>query len=132
MSDLVGNPEDRFSHNEAHLTLPSTCKFCRIGSVLVCFMSFPPSTISRRAVFSYWRESDHGKITEQAQNYACLPRNDVQIDCKIEHVSPLTSKLCWNTTFQTKCRLNDAITGHWLILVMFSCWVIVHVVILCG
>ena len=22
MSDLVGNPEDRFSHDEAHITLP--------------------------------------------------------------------------------------------------------------
>ena len=81
-------------------------------------MSFAPSAKSREAVVSYLRESDHGKITEQAQNYfkkyACWPRNFVQIESKIEHVSPLTSKLCSrNTTFQTKYRLNDTITGHW-------------------
>ena len=27
MSDLVGNPEDRFSHNEAHIIIPS-CTAC--------------------------------------------------------------------------------------------------------
>ena len=26
LSDLVGNPEDRFSHNEAHLIMPPTLK----------------------------------------------------------------------------------------------------------
>ena len=82
-------------------------------------MSLSPSAKSRGAVVSYLRESDHGKITEQAQNYlkkyACWPRNFVQIESKIEHVSPLTSKQCSsNTIFQTKCRLhvNDTITGY--------------------
>ena len=28
MSDLVGNPEDRFSHNEAHIVMPGGIIFC--------------------------------------------------------------------------------------------------------
>ena len=33
MSDLVGNPEDRFSHDEAHIDLDETPKmFCSVSS----------------------------------------------------------------------------------------------------
>ena len=32
MSDLVGNPEDRFSQNEADITSPIVCKKTRIGT----------------------------------------------------------------------------------------------------
>ena len=97
-------------------------------------MSLSPSAKSRGAVVSYLRKSDHGKITEQAQNYlkkyACWPRNFVQIESKIEHVSPLTSMLCSRkTTFQTISRLHVNDTKKIIdIPVMFSFWVIAHVV----
>ena len=33
MSDLVGNPEDRFSHNEAHLFIMQSCNIKEMSIV---------------------------------------------------------------------------------------------------
>ena len=33
MSDLVGNPEDRFSRVEAHLMIDLNCCYARLGSI---------------------------------------------------------------------------------------------------
>ena len=35
MSDLVGNPEDRLSHNEAHIGTDNTAKVHRLNCALV-------------------------------------------------------------------------------------------------
>ena len=35
MSDLVGNPEDRFSHNEAHIGTDNTAKMHRLNCAVV-------------------------------------------------------------------------------------------------
>ena len=35
MSDLVGNPEDRFSHNEAHIGTEDTAKMHRLNCAVV-------------------------------------------------------------------------------------------------
>ena len=35
MSDLVGNPEDRFSHNEAHIGTDNTAKMQRLNCAVV-------------------------------------------------------------------------------------------------
>ena len=35
MSDLVGNPEDRFSHNEAHVSVAAVCSVCTRNTLVV-------------------------------------------------------------------------------------------------
>ena len=59
MSDLVGNPEDRFSCDAAHIEagmrlIPMSGKFLslRFGHEIISIAMFSPSTVSRRTFVS--------------------------------------------------------------------------------
>ena len=69
MSELVGNPEDRLSHNEAHLIRDSRkCPCCpRVTSVCSYFLSFLYFTIQEifLGVINKAREDKNSKMCQR-------------------------------------------------------------------
>ena len=60
MLDLVGNPKDRFSHNEAHLTCVRSC------FSLVCLICCFPSTVNSPVILTtlFPGKLPRGRLTE--------------------------------------------------------------------
>ena len=67
MSDLVGNPEDRFSHNEAQMRSRSTHRVC----------------LFYRTLFQYFI----GQNTKKSAHYLCFEQ-------KLEKIPPFPSENC--------------------------------------
>ena len=60
MSNLVGNPEDRFSHNEAHIIVHNDMKLCRLTTEQIRWVFHDNfSRVMRKPVFGVSNQVKH-------------------------------------------------------------------------
>ena len=89
MSDLVGNPEDRFSHNEAHIVCNISCpKQSRSFDVIVLLWSFCLPNLHFINLYCHIETTDYITLSKSITSYdnCIFQKSNLAISCLLKQL----------------------------------------------